>query len=166
MPSITMILVEEFIRGVGLCLLVWCACGLISLVGALCYAELGTTISRSGGDYAYIMEAFGPLCAFLQLWVNLIVIRPTAQAVVALTFAYYTVQPLFPNCEPPAAAVSLLAALCISLLTFVNAMSVRAATVIQDLFTAAKLFALTAIIITGLALIGKGMLCTTLVFTL
>ncbi|KAK3799129.1 hypothetical protein RRG08_051404 [Elysia crispata] len=141
---------------VGLCLVVWCACGLISLVGALCYAELGTTISRSGGDYAYIMEAFGPLCAFLQLWVNLIVIRPTAQAVVALTFAYYTLQPVFPNCEPPGVAVSLLAALCISILTFVNAMSVRAATVIQDLFTAAKLFALAAIIVTGIALIGKG----------
>ncbi|GFO43343.1 Y+l amino acid transporter 2 [Plakobranchus ocellatus] len=141
---------------VGLCLTVWCVCGLISLLGAVCYAELGTTITRSGGDYAYIMEAFGPLCAFLQLWVNLIVIRPTAQAIVSLTFAYYTLQPVFPDCQPPKVAVCLLAALCISLLTFVNAMSVRAATMIQDVFTAAKLIALSAIIITGIALIGKG----------
>lgn len=141
---------------VGLSILVWCLCGFISLVGALCYAELGTTITRSGGDYAYILEAFGPFFAFLQLWVNLIVIRPTAQAIVALTFAYYTLQPIFPTCAPPDVAVRLLAALCISILTFVNAMSVRAATRIQDIFTVAKLFALLTIIGTGIVMIGMG----------
>ncbi|KAL5021429.1 hypothetical protein ScPMuIL_000584 [Solemya velum] len=148
--------VLEGAGSVWLSMIVWCGCGLLSLVGALCYAELGTTIVRSGGDYAYILETFGPCLAFLQLWVNLIIIRPTAQAIVALTFAYYALQPIYLACSPPEIAVRLLAAICISILTAVNVLSVRAATRIQDIFTVAKLLALFIITIAGLVMIGFG----------
>lgn len=148
--------VLEGAGSIGVSIIVWVGCGLLSLVGALCYAELGTTITRSGGDYAYILECFGPCLAFLQLWVNLIIIRPTAQAIVALTFAYYALQPAFPSCNPPETATRLLAAICISILTFVNIASVKAATKIQDIFTIAKLVALLLIIFTGAVMIAFG----------
>ncbi|VDO97394.1 unnamed protein product [Heligmosomoides polygyrus] len=101
---------------VGLSLVVWVLSGIFSMMGALCYAELGTLIPKSGGDYAYIYEAFGPMPAFLFLWMALIIINPTSNAIIALTFANYALKPFFPTCEVPALAVDLLAACTIGML--------------------------------------------------
>ena len=68
---------------------------------------------QSGADYAYINVAFGPLPAFLYLWVALLVIVPTGNAITALTFSYYTLQPIFPDCAPPDTSIRVLAALAI-----------------------------------------------------
>lgn len=74
------------------------------------YFSVGTMIPKSGGDYAYIAEAFGPMPSFLYLWVALFILIPTANAITALTFAQNILQPLWLTCEPPGDAVKLIAA--------------------------------------------------------
>ncbi|XP_060001546.1 large neutral amino acids transporter small subunit 2 isoform X4 [Lagenorhynchus albirostris] len=148
--------VLENAGSVGLALIVWIITGLITAVGALCYAELGVTIPKSGGDYSYVKDIFGGLAGFLRLWIAVLVIYPTNQAVIALTFSNYVLQPLFPTCFPPESGLRLLAAICLLLLTWVNCSSVRWATRVQDVFTAGKLLALGLIIVMGVVQICKG----------
>ena len=138
-------------------------------------------IPKSGGDYAYIREAFGPLPGFLYIWMSLLVIMPAGNAIIALTFANYILQPFYPECEPPYEAVRILAACVIcewicfcastnifmlfsnklviflsALLTFINCYKVKSATLVQDIFTATKVLALITIIISGLTYLGLG----------
>lgn len=70
-------------------------------------------IRKSGADYAYIMETFGPFLAFIRLWVECMIVRPCSQAIVALTFSVYVLKPVFPDCAPPDDATRILAACCI-----------------------------------------------------
>jgi len=134
---------------IGLSLIIWIVSGLLSLVGALCYAELGTMIPKSGGDYAYILEAFGPLPSFLYLWSALLVIMPTGNAITALTFANYVLEPFYPECSPPSDAVRIIAAMLICLLTAVNCQNVKMAAKVQEVFSITKVLALVLIIIAG-----------------
>ncbi|XP_062337305.1 large neutral amino acids transporter small subunit 2 isoform X1 [Osmerus eperlanus] len=148
--------VLENASSVGFALIVWIVTGGITAIGALCYAELGVTIPKSGGDYSYVNDIFGGLAGFLRLWIAVLVIYPTNQAVVALTFSNYILQPLFPSCLPPEGGLRLLAAACLMLLTWVNCFSVRWATRVQDVFTTGKLLALGLIIVMGIVQICKG----------
>ncbi|XP_019731970.1 asc-type amino acid transporter 1 [Hippocampus comes] len=148
--------VLEHAGSVGLSLIVWVCGGGICVLGSMCYAELGVTIPKSGGDYSYVTEIFGGLIGFLLLWSAVLIMYPTTLAVIALTFANYVLQPAFQNCLPPYAATRLLATTCVLFLTWVNCSSVRWATRIQDVFTVGKLLALGLIIIVGLVQIGRG----------
>jgi APA family basic amino acid/polyamine antiporter len=73
----------------GLLLAVWIVGGLLTLAGALTYAELGAMFPRAGGLYHYLKEAYGPLWGFLFGWASFLVILSGGIAAIAVGFAEY-----------------------------------------------------------------------------
>ncbi|XP_061643683.1 cystine/glutamate transporter isoform X1 [Phyllopteryx taeniolatus] len=141
---------------VGMSLIVWIACGVLSLFGALSYAELGTCIKKSGGHYTYLLEAFGPHVAFIKLWTDLTAIRPAGMAVICLAFGQYILEPLFMPCDVPPIAIKLAAAIGLTSVMYTNSMSVRWTARIQIFFTLCKLVAISTIIVPGVYQFFKG----------
>lgn len=137
-------------------LLIWGACGLLAMFGALSYVELGTIIKESGGEYIYILRIFGSFPAFLFTYTSVILVRPAGLAAVCLSFAEYAVAPFYPGCSSSPIVIKCAAAACILLLTIINCLNVRLATSVMNVFTAAKLLALLVIVVGGLVLLTRG----------
>lgn len=101
--------VLEGAHSVGLALILWTLAGVISLFGALTFAELGTTFPVAGEKYAYLEEMYGPFVAFLFLCSYLFMVRVCANAIKCLTFANYFVNLFWINCDAPKPLIFLLA---------------------------------------------------------
>jgi amino acid transporter len=125
----------------GPVLLAWVIGGVVALFGALTYAELAAAMPRSGGVFAYILEGFGPLPAFLFGWSELTVIRASALGAISTIFAEYLgyFVPLTPD------QVRWVAAGAIILMGAVNYFGVSRAAVLLNVTTVAKYGALAAL---------------------
>ncbi|HET7360280.1 MAG TPA: amino acid permease [Rhodanobacteraceae bacterium] len=133
-------------------MILWVAGGLLTLAGALCFAELGARRPHAGGSYIYLREAFGPLSAFLFGWTMLLVNYSGSIAAVSMIFARYACAAL----ELPASMVRPFAVGAIVLLAGVNWFGIRVGAIVQNLFTVLKLLAVAALVVVGLALAGVG----------
>ncbi|XP_052061856.1 b(0,+)-type amino acid transporter 1-like [Mytilus californianus] len=140
---------------VGLSLVIWSLSGLLALLGALSYSELGTMIRKSGGEYAYMKEAYGDVMAFLFAWTSVIVIRTSSVAIISLTFGEYMAT-FFPMCGSPENIKKLVAIVVIVTIAVVNCIDTTLAVRMQVFFTAAKLIALMIIVVGGLIRLGQG----------
>ncbi|XP_075925673.1 uncharacterized protein LOC116945797 isoform X3 [Petromyzon marinus] len=144
---------------VGWALMVWLACGFLSLLGALSYAELGTTIRQSGSHYIYLRETLGTLPAFLFLWVEFIIVRPSVMAVVFLSMGQYSLEALYSPCAVPRIAVKLLAMVSIcessAFVVWVNTWSSTLSLRVQSCLSVSKLAALASIIGVGIAHVAR-----------
>ncbi|EIE75810.1 hypothetical protein G6F46_000332 [Rhizopus delemar] len=149
---------------VGASLLVWTIGGLLSMIGALCYAELGTMITKSGGEYQYLKSSYGICLGLTFTWSNLLLTNPIGTASIATVFAQYILQMAYfdPNditgatVEMPNYALKLVTIGCIWFVVLLNAFGQRAGALIANVFTFAKLLALAMIIIIGWVWLGKG----------
>lgn len=131
-----------------LILLVWTLGGIITLTGALTFAELGSMFPEAGGVYVYLKEGYGELAGFLYGWAYLLVITSGAIAALTIAFASY-LNFLIPMSGGAQKVVAIAA---IVVVTAVNIFRVKAAEVFSNVFTGLKLAGIAALVLVGLIL--------------
>ena len=149
----------------GKLFLVWIAGGLLSLFGALSYAELAAAMPEAGGEYVYLREAYGPLWAFLYGWTQTWVAKTGSIATLATGFFIYlanfrpelgqvwivTPLPIGEGGSPLEIRYGQLLAIgVIALLALINYFGVRVGGNVQVATTLLKVGLIAAIIVIGL----------------
>jgi APA family basic amino acid/polyamine antiporter len=134
----------------GVALTAWIVGGVLSLLGALTFAELGASNPDSGGLYTYLRDAFGSLVAFVYGWTMFLVIGSGSLATLAAAFPRYVsvFVPLSPAASSAAAIVM------IALVTALNIRGTRQSADVQGVATVVKVGALVTL---SLLLIGRGL---------
>ena len=125
----------------------WVLCGGLSFVGALCYAELATTYSRSGGEYNYLTRAFGSWAGFLFGWSQLAIIQTGSIGALSYVFAEYAVEVF----HAPERSEFWFALGSVIGLTLLNMLGVHAGRHTQKVLVLAKLLGLLLLIMAGLS---------------
>ena len=122
---------------------IWILAGIVSLFGALAYAELGAMMPATGGQYVYLRTAWGPLWGFLCGWTFFLAARSGGTASIAAGFSIYLAQFI----PMPSAYSRIVAAALILFLTFVNYRGVRLGATVLNIFTALKVVGLVTLIV-------------------
>jgi len=129
----------------GWALVLWLVGALISIAGALCYAELCTAYPHAGGDYHFLQRAFGRDLSFMYAWSRATIINTGSIALLAFVFGDYMSTLL-----PLGAYSSAIWALAIVVgLTAINLIGIHASSRVQALLTALEVLGLLAVIVAG-----------------
>jgi amino acid transporter len=139
-------LVAENAGSPTLAIAVWALGGVVSFIGAVCYAELASAYPHAGGDYHYFQRAFGDWMAFLFAWARLVVIQTGSIALLAFVFGDYASELWSLGSH----SSSLYAGGSVVGLTILNAVGVRLGKTTQRLLTVATILGLIVVIGTGL----------------
>ena len=121
-----------------LAILIWVVGGVLSLLGALTYAELGAMQPDAGGLYVYIRDAFGPLTAFLYGWTSFFVIASGSIAALAVAFGNYFSQIV----QVGPTGIKLMAVTLIAVTAAINVSGTRKGSTVQNWTTGAKIITL------------------------
>lgn len=129
-------------------LLAWVFGGVLSLIGAMCYAELATAHPNAGGDYYYLRLAFGDKVSFLFAWARLTIIPTGSIALLGYVFGDYASQVI--NIGPWSAAIY--AGVMVVALTAINIVGLKSGKRTQNLLTLFEVGGVVLIIAAGLLL--------------
>lgn len=123
-------------------LAVWIVSGVLSFFGSLAYAELGAMMPETGGQYVYLREAYGPMCAFVCGWTFMLAIVSGGSAWLAVTFSIYAGH--FVNLSPAMGKVVSIAL--VAVLSAINYIGVREGAFVQRTLTSLKVAGLLVLI--------------------
>jgi amino acid transporter len=126
-------------------ILYWIMGGTVSLVGALCYAELATTFPNTGGDYYFILRAFGRRLAFLFAWARISIIQTGSVALLAFIFGDYASQ-VFSLGDYSSV---IYAAFTVLTLTGINILGVKAGAYTQKILTSLEVLGILVVVLAG-----------------
>lgn len=132
----------------------WILGGIISLIGALCYAELTTAYFHAGGDYHFLKRAYGKSISFLFGWARFTVITTGSIALLAFVFGDYMHQILPLTLFGPAWSPAFYGMAIILALSWINLRGIKSGTLAQTWFTALEVGGLLFIVVAGLFLAG------------
>jgi basic amino acid/polyamine antiporter, APA family len=137
--------VAQRVHSPALILGVWICGGIVALLGAFIYAELGDRLPEVGGQYVYLREALHPVLGFLYGWVLLLVIQTGGMAAVTVTFARYFLELTgLPVSEMGVAILT------IAVLTLVNCLGVKPGSRVQSILMVLKIAAIACLVAAGL----------------
>jgi APA family basic amino acid/polyamine antiporter len=128
----------------------WLLGGLIALAGGFVYAELAARYPQTGGQYAYLREAYHPSVAFIYGWALLLVTQTGGMAAVAVTFSNYFLE--LTRLPLPNWVVTVFA---LGLLTVINCLGVRAGSSTQNLLMTLKILAIAALVFCGIFFVAE-----------
>ena len=167
----------RLVESPALLIAAWLVTAAMTLIGALSYGELAAMMPKAGGQYVYLREGLGPMWGFLYGWTLFLVIQSGTIAAVAVAFgkflgvfapsisathwiwhiAHVPPVPVGPmvlgNMDVGLSTANLAAIVILTLLTFLNTLGVKLGSLIQNVFTSAKIFAL--LLVVGLGLMAK-----------
>jgi len=123
----------------------WLVGGVVSLIGALCYAELGSAHPNAGGEYYFLSKAYGDWLGFLFAWARMMVIQTGAIAAIAFVFGDYasTLLPLGGKSS------AIYAAIAVIVITALNAAGTAQSKWVQNALTVALALAILAVVAGG-----------------
>ena len=129
----------------GWALVLWLAGALISIIGALCYAELCTTYPNAGGDYHFLHRAFGRNISFIYGWSRATIINTGSIALLAFVFGDY----MSTLVNLGAYSSAIWALVIVLLLTAVNLAGIHASSQMQTWLTVTEIIGLLAVVVAG-----------------
>jgi APA family basic amino acid/polyamine antiporter len=140
--------VAQRVHSPGLILMVWIAGGIVAILGAFVYAELGDRMPEVGGQYAYLREAYHPAVGFLYGWVLLLVIQTGGMAAVTVTFASY-----FLELTGLPVSTRWIVIITIAILTLINCLGVKLGSRLQSVLMMLKIAAIASLVGAGFLLV-------------